>query len=623
MKRLIALALCLGSSLMAKEEIPLELLFGSADKADPAISPDGQYLGFVAQREGVSNLWVRDLANKKDFPVTNDRHRGIQDYWWGYDNRSLLFVQDQNGDENWNVYSVDILTQEIKQLTPFDKVQVKVAAYSWKHPDEMIVQMNRENPELFDLYRIHLKTGKTEQIYKNPGNIGKYLIDTDLQLVGYQTYNDDGSSDIWVKSAKRQIDKHLLHWEISEEMIGESLNIADGYLYALDARKRDTASLVKIDLITGSSEEIYANDQYDVGQAFFHPTTQKVIAVGVEGKRCTIHPVDSHFQSDFAFLQIHLAEKRIWIANTSLDHQKWVILAGTDTQPFHCYLYDRSTQTLEQLFACRPEVSRYDLVKMEPIAFQARDGLQIEGYLTRPNPNGKNLPLVLVVHGGPQSRDTWGYNTVVQWLANRGYAALQINYRGSSGYGKSFLDAGIREWGRNMQNDLTDGVQWAITQGIADPERIAIFGGSYGGYAALAGATFTPTLYKAAIDYVGPSNLITFLQSIPPYWKMYKAQFTVRVGDPQVDEALLRERSPLFFADKIGIPVLIGHGANDPRVKQAEADQIVAALKANQIPYEYVIYPDEGHGFAKPENRIDFYRRVEKFLKEHVEVSQP
>lgn len=600
------------------DQIPIKLLFGNPERSSPTISPDGRHLAFIAPREGVLNLWIRNIANGEEFPVTNDRHRGVRDYRWGYDNTTLLFPQDNDGDENWNIYSVDINTKDTKKLTPFHGVQVKIIEYSWKHPNEIMIAMNKEARELFDLYRVDLKTGSHELIYKNSGDIGTYFIDKDLQVVGCLRYNDDGSTDVLVKGPNGLLDKSLIHWTISEDMMGGIVGVFNNSFYALDARGRDTASLVEVEMATGKTHVIYEDEHYDVSEVYLDPMSGKVMAVGVYDERFKLIPIQEEYKRDVQFLREQLSDTNIYLKSVPLDATKCVVITEADNQTPRCYLYDRSLKKLDFLFDFIPELSRYQLVKMEPISFQARDGLTIEGYLTLPGEGAKNVPMILMVHGGPQSRDTWGYRSAVQWLANRGYAVLQLNYRGSKGYGKVHLDAGIREWGNKMQHDLTDGVHWAVQKGVADPDRIAIFGGSYGGYAALAGAAFTPKLYKAAVDVVGPSNLISLLKTIPPYWKMYKAQFTVRVGDPVADEALLRERSPLFSADKICIPILIGQGANDPRVKQSESEQIVAALKANQVPHEYIVYPDEGHGFGRPENRIDFYKRMEIFLAKYL-----
>lgn len=592
--------------------IPLELLFGNPERMMPALSPDGEHLAFVAPRDGVLNLWIRNLISGEEFPVTDNRNRPLRNYQWGYDNSSLLFTQDNEGDENWNVYSVDIHTQTVKQLTPFRDVQVQIVGYSWKYPDTMVITMNQENKELFDLYKIDLKTGLSEQIQKNPGNIASYYVDNDLNLVASKRFNDDGSSDVFVK------DKVLIHWDISEDTLSGVLKVGEGCLYALDARNGNTTRLVEIDTATGEVHVISEDGRYDLSEAFFAPMTDEVIAAGVyrNGFELIAGP---KYVEDIEILQTELPGTNIRIKSVTLDNSKWIVTTDADDQAPRCYLYDRNGKKLEFLFDFFPELSKYKLVKMEPISFLARDGLLIEGFLTLPENGSKHVPMILSVHGGPFSRDVWGFSPISQWLANRGYAVLQLNYRGSKGYGRAHLDAGIREWGNKMQNDLTDGVEWAISRGTADRSRVVIFGGSYGGYAALAGAAFTPTLYRAAIDVVGPSSLISLLQTLPPYWKMHKAFFNVCVGDPVVDAELLRSRSPLFSADKICIPLLIAQGANDPRVKQAESEQIVEALKSNSIPHEYVLYPDEGHGFAKAKNRIDFYRRMENFLAKYCE----
>jgi dipeptidyl aminopeptidase/acylaminoacyl peptidase len=600
--------------------IPLKALLGNPERAQPRISPSGTHLAFVAPVDGVLNLWVRDLETGKEFSVTNDCHRGIQNFLWMYDNSTLLYVQDQNGDENYNIYAVDIHHKDVRALTPFQGVLVQILHYSWKHPQEMLILMNKDNKELFDLYHLDLKTGASTLLQKNPGNVVTWLTDKDLNIIGCKTSNDDASEDIWVKGETGNFDNNLIHWNMSEYMLGGIAAVShDGKsLYACDLREANTARLVKIDIATGAKEVLCEDPRYDFSEVLVHPQTGSVLAALVDRERLAVVPIDPTFAADFKTFSAELPDVNIYIRSSSLDGTKSIIVTESDIQPPRCYLYDSDRKKLKFLFDFRPDLSRYGLAKMQPVAFRARDGLLLEGYLTLPTNTSKPVPFVLLVHGGPQVRDKWGCLGNVQWLANRGYGVLQINYRGSSGYGRAHFDAGIREWGRKMQDDLTDGVNWAVQEGIADPKRVAIFGGSYGGYAALAGAAFTPDLYAAAVDVVGPSNLITLISSIPPYWKIHKAQFYIRVGNPEVDQELLKERSPLFSSHTIKTPLLIGHGANDPRVKQAESEQIAQALKENHIPYEYVVYPDEGHGFARPENRLDFYQRAEKFLARYL-----
>jgi len=606
----------IGICAAGEQRIPLEVLYGNPERAAPKISPDGNFLAFLAPVDGVLNIWVRDLATGQENPITCDRHRGIQEYGWLYDNSSLFYVQDKDGDENWNLYAVDSKTRALRAITPFQGVMVKIAGYSHKHPDEMAIVMNKDDRALFDLYKIRLGTGAIELMEKNPGNVAWWFVDLDLNVAAYQVFNDDATVDIFNKRHEP-----LLHWTMSESMLSHVLGVSGGgkTLQVCDAGHSNTARLATVDVDTAEVTILCEDPRYDFGGIIQHPQSRAILAATIQRQHFDLISLDQEYAADFEALMKGLPERAaISLLRMSLDGGKWVAVASSDIKAPACYFYDRSSKEVSHLFDCYPELAKYEMAKTEPVAFNAQDGLLIEGYLTLPLKACKPSPMVLFVHGGPQARDEWGFKNTVQFLADRGYAVLQLNYRGSSGYGVAHLDAGVREWGGKMQDDLTDGVRWAIEQGIADPKRIAIFGASYGGYAALCGAAFTPDLYTAAIDFCGPSNLISFLNSIPPYWKMFKAQFEARLGDLEKDEELLKARSPLFSVDKIRTPMLIAQGANDPRVVEAESRQVAEALKERNIPCEYVVYPDEGHGFARPENRLDFYRRVEKFLAEHL-----
>jgi len=389
-------------------------------------------------------------------------------------------------------------------------------------------------------------------------------------------------------------------------------------MYLRDSREANAARLVALDLATGDTDILVEDARYDVADVMVHPDTHEAQAAAVERARAEWTVLDDSIRDDFEAIR-GLARGDFGVASRDRADENWIVGFTADDGGASYYAYDREKKSGEHLFDARPSLAEYTLARMEPISFTTRDGLTMEGYLTLPpDENRENLPMVLDVHGGPWARDGWGYDPEAQWFANRGYACLQVNYRGSTGYGKEFLNAGNKEWGAKMHDDLVDAVRWAVDEGVADPEHVAIFGGSYGGYAALAGATFTPDLFRCAVDIVGPSNLITLINSIPPYWEPLKAIFTERVGDPETEEEFLKSRSPLFSVDRIGIPMLIAQGANDPRVKQAESEQIVAAMKEKDIAHEYLLFEDEGHGFARPENRLKFYAAAEKFLAQHL-----
>jgi dipeptidyl aminopeptidase/acylaminoacyl peptidase len=480
--------------------------------------------------------------------------------------------------------------------------------------------MNKNNPQVHDVYHLDLTNGALDLIAQNPGNIAGWVIDTNLKVRGAMAAREDGGMDLLVSENEQSEWQHLLTWSMGDELTSGPLGFTkDGKsLYLQDSRNVNAGRLVKINLETNELSVIAEDPQYDVSDVMIHPDTYEIQAVAFNKDRVEWQVLDLSIKLDFDRISdIHQGDPSI-VARDDAD-ETWIVAFTVDNGPVPYYAYHRKEQTADFLFTNQPELEHYTLATMEPIAFTARDGLTIHAYLTRPAGEQQNkLPLVVNVHGGPWARDTWRYNPEAQWLANRGYACLQINYRGSTGYGKEFLNAGDREWGRKMHYDLIDGANWAIQQGIADPEKIAIYGGSYGGYAALVGATFTPDVFCCAIDIVGPSNLNTLIKSFPPYWATFLHSYHKRVGNPDTDEEFLKSRSPLFFVDNIKIPLLIAQGANDPRVKQAEAEQIVAALKNKGLDYEYLLFPDEGHGFAKPENRIKFYTAAEKFLAQHL-----
>ncbi|GAB4315280.1 MAG: S9 family peptidase [Candidatus Zixiibacteriota bacterium] len=609
-----------GSALAALPPlIPKEVLFGNPERAQARISPDGTMMSYLAPVDNVLNVWVRTIGKEDDRVVTNDTLRGIRTHYWAQDNKHIIYPQDVGGDENWHVYSVDIDSRTTKDLTPFEGVRADLAAIDPNYPDQLLVTMNKRDPTVFDIFNININTGDATLVGQNPGTIVGWIPDNDFKVRGAVAAAADGGFDVLVRDTQDEEFRTLLHWG-PQDGDGQPYGFTpDGNgLYVADPLGSNVAVLKRIDIKTGEETTIASDPRVDVGGVMIHPTKHHVEAVAFNYDQDRWQIIDSSLVADFeAIRRIHPGE--FSIVSRDLADNTWLVAYSSDVKPTRYYSFDRNTKEGTYLFTTRPALEEYTLAPMKFVEIKSRDGLTLSSYLTLPvGIDPANLPLVLNVHGGPWARDYWGYNPEVQWMANRGYAVLQVNYRGSTGFGKEFLHAGDKEWGRKMQDDLTDAVQWAIDQGYADPQKVAIYGGSYGGYAALAGAAFTPDLYACAVDIVGPSNILTLIESIPPYWEPMMKLFYNRVGDPNTEEEMLKQRSPLFSADKIKIPMLIGQGANDPRVKQAESEQIVAALKANEAYVEYVVYPDEGHGFARPENRLDFYGKTENFLARYL-----
>jgi dipeptidyl aminopeptidase/acylaminoacyl peptidase len=604
--------------------IPRNVLFGNPERISPHISPDGGRLAWIAPREGVLNVWVAPIGTSGvDWDdatvVTDDTDRGIRMFAWAKDGRHLLYLQDTGGDENWRLYDVDLETMAKRDLTPYEGIQARVIATRKSHRDEVLVGLNRDNPQLHDVYRLDLKTGELAKLIENPGYAG-WLADEDMVVRGALAPLPDGGFDLLVRDDAEGDWRTLLTIPADDAPASDALAFSgDGKsLLAISSVGVNTGRLVRIDLASGEDRVLLEDPDADVAGAMLHPDTREPQIALVLKDRAEYHVLDPAVQPDYeAIRALHTGDPSL-IGRDEAD-TTWLVAFTDDAGPVRYYGYDRDTGTGSFLFDSRPELSRYELAHMEPFSFTTRDGLTVHGYVTFPPGGGRSgLPAVLDVHGGPQVRDVWGWNPEAQWLANRGYLCIQVNYRGSTGYGKAFVNAGDREWGAKMHDDLIDAVGYVVEQGWADRDRIAIYGGSYGGYAALVGAAFTPYVFRCAVDIVGPSNLQTLLETIPPYWAPVKAQLYKRVGNPETDQEFLWSRSPLSRARDIRIPLLIAQGANDPRVKQAESEQIVAALAEAGIDYEYMLFPDEGHGFAKPENRLKFYAAAERFLAKYL-----
>jgi dipeptidyl aminopeptidase/acylaminoacyl peptidase len=529
-------------------------------------------------------------------------------------------LQDIGGNENWRLYAVDLQTLAIRDLTPFENVQVQVIEHNKNFPDDLLIAMNHENVQVHDVYHLHIPSGELKLRAKNPGTYAGWVTDSTLRVRGAIEATPDGGFRLLLRQTESDDWKVAVECKTEDSLSSGPVCFSkDGnFLYLKDSRGVNAARLTKLNVATGKTQVIIEDSQYDVGDLIIHPDTYEIQAVGFTKARDEWVILDHSIEKDISAIRaLHPGDFFL----SSRDHadEKWIIGFTADDGPVPYYIFNRKELRATFLFDHRPELKKYKLARMEPISFMSRDGRTIHGYLTFPPDERRvNLPMVLNVHGGPWHRDVWGFNPEAQWFANRGYACLQVNFRGSTGYGKEFLNAGDREWGGKMHDDLVDAVSWAIKNGYADSKRVAIYGGSYGGYAALVGATFTPDLFRCAVAIVGPSNLITFIRSIPPYWSTYLETLYRRVGNPETESDFLTSRSPLSKVDQIKISMLIAQGANDPRVKQAESEQIVEEMKQKQIPHEYLLFPDEGHGFAKPENRLHFYQAAEKFLATHL-----
>jgi dipeptidyl aminopeptidase/acylaminoacyl peptidase len=599
--------------------IPRAILFGNPEKANPQLSPDGKYLAYVApDKKDVLQVWVRTIGQKDDRILTADKKRGIRNFFWAHDGEHLVYRQDTDGDENDHILSVNLKTKQVRDLTPFQGVKVQWTHVDPKHPNEVLVGLNLRDRGKFDVHRVSLKSGAVELDTENPGNVMAWVADPIFQIRAAWAATPDGGFDVLVRENPGAGWKKVRHAGPDDQIAPVGFSLDGKSLYLQGNLSNDTERLTQLDIASDKETVLAEDPNVDLSDVMMHPTQHHVQAVSFNADKISWKVLDPAIREDFAELA-KLHKGQYSVASRDLQDKTWLVSYQTDDGPVYYYAYDRAAKKGELLFTHQPKLEGLPLAAMKPISYKSRDGFTLHGYLTTPIGVGdKNLPTVLLVHGGPWARDNWGYNPLAQWLANRGYAVLQVNFRGSAGYGKKFLNAGNREWAGKMHTDLLDGVDWLIKQGVADPKKIAIAGGSYGGYATLVGLTFTPEKFACGVDIVGPSNLVTLLNAIPAYWAPMKAIFAKRVGDPEKDRTFLESRSPLFFVDRIKAPLIIGQGANDPRVKQVESDQIVEALRKAGKGVEYIVYSDEGHGFARPENRLHFLAHAEAFLARHL-----
>jgi dipeptidyl aminopeptidase/acylaminoacyl peptidase len=625
-RRLTWLALTLvsvSSSQVARAElpplIPRAVLFGNPEKAGPQLSPDGKYLAYLApDKKDVLQVWLRTVGKSDDRILTDDKKRGIRSYFWSYDGEHLLYIQDADGDEDFHLYAANIKTNKVRDLTPFKGVRVQGVDLDPDFPGEILVGLNKRNKQLFDMHRINLKSGEATMDTENSGAVLGWVTDAKFQIHAAVAATKDGGYDMLYRETPKSEWQTLRTWGPDEQGSPVAFSKDGKTLYVIANHDANASRLLALDLASKKETVVAEDPEYDLSGAMIHPSTRKVQGVSFTKDKTTWKFFDKDVADHFDVLK-KVRPGQVSLTNRDHADKTWLVAYTTDNGPVYYYAYDLEGKKSTFLFSNQPKLEGLKLSNMQPISYKARDGLTIHGYLSTPvGVPAKDLPTVLLVHGGPWARDNWGYNSMVQWLNNRGYAVLQVNFRGSTGYGKKFLNAGNKEWAGKMHDDLIDGVNWIVKQGVANPKKIAIMGGSYGGYATLVGLTFTPDVFACGVDIVGPSNIITLLKSIPPYWAPLKAMFGKRVGELEKDDEFLKSRSPLYFVDKIKVPLLIGQGKNDPRVKQAESDQIVAAMRKAKKPVEYIIYEDEGHGFARPENRLHFNAHVEAFLAKHL-----
>jgi dipeptidyl aminopeptidase/acylaminoacyl peptidase len=601
--------------------IPLRDLFGDPERALARLSPDGRRLSWLAPRDGVLNVWVRDREGGEARPVTDDRDRGVRSYLWSRDSRRILYSQDRGGDENHHLMAVEVDGGRTRDLTPFEGVRAGLIAAPRSTPGHVLVSMNLRDRSVFDAYRLTLATGRLRLVARNPGNVIGWLADRDGQLRAARAQTPAGDYELLVR------DDEASEFRVVAEFANEDGGHAFAFtpdgsrLWVGSARGSDLERLVELDPADGVERELDRDDEADLSGPVISDLTGELLGAAYLRDRAVMHAFDEGFGRDWeAVRALHPGDPHI--TGQDADETAWIVVFDDDRDPGATFLFDRETGEAELLYRSRPWLDPEALAPMRPVTITSRDGLALHSYLTLPlDAEPRDLPAVLLVHGGPWARDAWGYDPQAQFLANRGYAVLQVNYRGSTGFGKGFTHAAEHEFAGRMHDDLIDGVEWLVSEGIADPARVAIYGGSYGGYAALVGATFTPDVFAAAVSVVGPSSLVTLVRSFPPYWRPFLASTWFRyVGDPDDPEQIadLEARSPLNRVDAIRAPLLVVQGANDPRVTKAESDQIVAALRARGVEVEYLVKDDEGHGFVKPENRMDAYRAIERFFARHL-----
>ncbi len=626
------------------ELIPRSVLFGNPDRVKPRLSPDGRKVAYLAPLDGVQNIWIRTVGEEDDHPITEDQGRGIYSLVWAYDNRHVAFIQDRDADENWRLYSVDVTTGEIRSFFPKSDVrgpmQTRLLYRCPCHPEEVMVGVNNRDPSVFDIYRVNLNTGETRLIQRGIKDAVIWLFDSKMDLRGALRAEDDAGQTLLLRDGPRGPFREEIRWGLIDDISWQEGFTPDGKgLYLRDSRGRNTSALVRYDLKTKQIELLAEDPVADVSKVYLHPGTGRAQFVTFLKDRLEYKVLDPAVEGDLRRIRAS-GEGDAWIIDRTPDTRYWLIAYESDTKPVRYAVYDSADSSVTTLFVQREALVGRPLAPMQPVQIQSRDGFTLYSYLTRPIGRKKAGPLVILAHGGGLKRDIWGYNPEAQWLANRGYACLQVNYRGTYGFGKKFMNAGNRELGRKVLNDFSDAARWAVDAGIADPDKIAIYGGSIGGYFALACATFTPDLYRAAVSAVGLVDLVSYVQYVPPIWRAYLTTLDARIGryprydsgpragEPKeeadwtaqdsADVEFLRAQSPFYNTDQVKIPLFIAGGDKDSRVPKELVEEYVKRLRKSGVQVEYISYPNEGHGFRIEENRLDFYRRAEQFLAEHL-----
>ncbi len=600
--------------------IPVEDFFKNPEKFSWRISPDGEYISYLAPYNGHTNVFVKKIAAADAIAVTNDTARNIYNYEWK--GNRILYLQDVGGDENFQLFSVGLDGKDLKALTPFLKVRTQILD-NWRYipgkEKEIMIGLNKRNPQYFDPYSINIETGEMKVLFQNDDNYDSWFTDH-TGIIRLATKTDGVNTTYYQRATEADRFDSVLTTSYKDNFNIQFFTFDNKNIYVSSNIGRDKAAIVEYDLANRKEvREIYSNPDYDVDGLSYSPKRKVITIANYTSWKGEHHFLDKETEDEYKKMEDKFKGYEVGIYGNNNAEDKFVVWTGNDKLAAKYYFYDKNSGTTKFLANAMPWLKEDDMASMKSIEYTSRDGLTIHGYLTLPKGiEGKNIPVVVNPHGGPWYRDQWGFNPEVQMLANRGYGVLQMNFRGSTGYGKEFWLKSQKQWGKTMQDDITDGVQWLIKEGIADPKRVAIYGGSYGGYATLAGVTFTPDLYACAVDYVGVSNLFTFMKTIPPYWKPYIAMWQELVGDPVKDSILMNEASPALHADRIKTPLFVAQGANDPRVNKAESDQMVAALRKRGVAVEYMVKNDEGHGFANENNRIDFYKAMDKFFAKYL-----
>ena len=598
--------------------IPMQDFFRNPEKSSFKISPNGEHIAYMKPWKARMNVFVMDMNTKKEVRLTSSQERGV--YWFAWlNNNRIGYIKDEGGNENMHFYAVNIDMSNEIDLTPFENVQARIIDDLEDDPNHIIMGLNKRNPQIHDPYRINVNDGKMDMIAENPGNISEWMTDHDGKLRIAIT-SDGVNTSLLYRDKESDGFKTILTTDFKVSVAPLFFTFDNKNLYVASNRGRDKTAIFEFDL--NKSKEgrlIFEHDEVDVSGLMYSRKRKVLTGVSYTVAKNEIVFFDTLRESLQQKLEEKLPGYEVGITSFSEDETKAVVVTYSDKSRGTYYYYDLDKNKLIELGQVSPWLNEEDMSEMKPVHYKSRDGLIINGYLSLPKgTNGKNLPVVVNPHGGPWHRDSWGYNSEVQFLTNRGFVVFQMNFRGSTGYGRDFWEKSFKQWGKSMQDDISDGVNWLIDEGIADPDRIAIYGASYGGYATLAGLAFTPDLYACGVDYVGVSSLFTFMESMPPYWELYRSMMYEMVGHPEEDKELLASASPLLHIDKIKAPLFIAQGANDPRVVKAESDQIVEALKNAGIDVPYMVKDDEGHGFYNEENQFDFYREMEKFLTKYI-----